>query len=74
MTQRVRSRRERGATLVEYALLVALLAVPSIGAIEYLRSGAETKVDSTAEGISTHTIPPTTTEGGSGGGATTSSS
>ncbi|MHB1138980.1 MAG: Flp family type IVb pilin [Microthrixaceae bacterium] len=69
-------RRERGATLVEYALLVAVLAVPTVGGIEYIRSGAERKVDSTAEGISTHTLPTVTTapDGGGGGGATTSSS
>jgi Flp pilus assembly pilin Flp len=49
---------ERGATLVEYALLVALLAVPTIGAIQLVSDGAQTKIEGTAAGISSHTIPP----------------
>ncbi len=32
---------ERGASLVEYALLVALIAVVCIGAISFLRGGIE---------------------------------
>lgn len=35
---------ERGASLVEYALLVALIAVVCIGAITYLGRSADTKL------------------------------
>lgn len=34
-------RTERGASLVEYALLVALIAVACIAALSFLRSGVE---------------------------------
>jgi pilus assembly protein Flp/PilA len=34
---------ERGASLVEYALLVALIAVVCIGAITFLGNSADTK-------------------------------
>lgn len=37
------ARTERGASLVEYALLVALIAVACIAAMQYLRSGVNTK-------------------------------
>ena len=66
-----RSTRERGATLVEYSLLVALLAVPTIGAAEMMQDGATTKVNSTAAGISTKTIPVVPTTAGGGGSTTT---
>ncbi|MFM7068958.1 MAG: Flp family type IVb pilin [Actinomycetes bacterium] len=37
------TRTERGASLVEYALLVALIAVVCIGAVTFLGSSASTK-------------------------------
>jgi pilus assembly protein Flp/PilA len=37
---------ERGAALVEYALLVALIAVVCIGAITFLGNSADTKFSS----------------------------
>ncbi|CAN5473855.1 hypothetical protein BH10ACT3_BH10ACT3_15320 [soil metagenome] len=39
-------------SLVEYALLVAALVVPTIAAIQYVHDGAETKIDTTATRIS----------------------
>ena len=52
-----RPRRERGASLPEYALLVALLAVPSVAGIDALRSGAGDTAEGTADRISDPTIP-----------------
>ena len=41
---------ERGASLVEYALLVALIAVVCIGALRYFGSGSQNSLDhSTSE-------------------------
>jgi len=37
------TRTERGASLVEYALLVALIAVVCIGAVTFLGNSASTK-------------------------------
>ena len=37
------TRSERGASLVEYALLVALIAVVCIGAVTFLGNSASTK-------------------------------
>ena len=54
-----RSRGERGATLVEYALLVALLAVTTIASLQLLQDGAENTAQSSADRISTRTIPST---------------
>ena len=45
-------RDEQGATMVEYALLVALIAVVVIGAVSLLGSGASTKLNSAAQSIS----------------------
>ncbi len=42
---------ERGATLVEYALLVALIAVVCIAAVTLLGSAASTKFSSVADTI-----------------------
>lgn len=42
---------ERGATLVEYALLVALIAVVCIAAVTLLGSAASAKFSSVAETI-----------------------
>ena len=43
---------DRGASLVEYALLVALIAVVCIAAITLLGNNASTKFDSVATSIS----------------------
>ncbi|NNF54448.1 MAG: Flp family type IVb pilin [Acidimicrobiales bacterium] len=42
---------EKGATLVEYALLVALIAVVCIAAVTLLGSAASTKFSSVADTI-----------------------
>jgi pilus assembly protein Flp/PilA len=46
-----RCKTDRGASLVEYALLVALIAVVCIGAVTVLGKGAETKFNSVASAI-----------------------
>src|SRR5688572_17005960 len=43
---------ERGATLVEYAMLVALVAVVSIGVIQRVQDGGEEKLDESDERVS----------------------
>lgn len=53
-----RSRRsERGATLVEYALLVAIFALPTAVAINYIRDVSKVKIEHTADGISEREVP-----------------
>ncbi|MFN7149271.1 MAG: Flp family type IVb pilin [Microthrixaceae bacterium] len=52
-----RRRSERGASLVEYALLVAALAVPTVAALDLMRDSTAAKVDQTAEDMSDPTIP-----------------
>ena len=42
---------ERGASLVEYALLVALIAVICVGAVTILGQNTSTSFSSTAEGF-----------------------
>ena len=44
-------RSERGASLVEYALLVALIAVVCIGAVTLLGTSANSKLGSAASSI-----------------------
>lgn len=44
---------ERGASLVEYALLVALIALICIVALEFLGESASSSLDSAGVGIST---------------------
>ena len=46
-----RVRTDRGASLVEYALLVALIAVVCIAAVTLLGSNASDKLDSVADSI-----------------------
>ena len=48
---RAQAKTERGATLVEYALLVALIAVVCIAAVTLLGSAAEDKFSSIASAI-----------------------
>lgn len=43
---------ERGASLVEYALLVALIAVVCIGAVAFLGGSAKQKLGSVGSAIS----------------------
>ena len=49
---RAHARDERGASLVEYALLVALIAIVCIAAITLLGNNASQKFDDTATSIS----------------------
>ena len=49
---RAQAKTERGASLVEYALLVALIAVVCIAAVTLLGSAAEQKFSSIATTIS----------------------
>ena len=48
---RAKAKTERGASLVEYALLVALIAVVCIAAVTLLGSSASTKFSSIATKI-----------------------
>ncbi|MGF1599960.1 MAG: Flp family type IVb pilin [Acidimicrobiales bacterium] len=48
---RAQAKTERGASLVEYALLVALIAVVCIAAVTLLGQSAETKFSSVADAI-----------------------
>ena len=50
LTARIKS--ERGASLVEYALLVALIAVVCIAAVTLLGESASSKFDTTQSAIS----------------------
>jgi pilus assembly protein Flp/PilA len=43
-----RGRRDTGASMVEYALLVALIALVCIGAISYLGNAASRNISSVA--------------------------
>lgn len=45
-------RDEQGATMVEYALLVALIALVVIGAVTLLGSTSSTKLDEAAQSLS----------------------
>jgi pilus assembly protein Flp/PilA len=49
---RSRIRSERGASLVEYALLVALIAVVCIAAVTFLGKAASSKFSSVGSAIS----------------------
>lgn len=48
---RAQAKTERGASLVEYALLVALIAVVCIAAVTLLGGAAKTKFSSVASAI-----------------------
>ena len=43
---------ERGATMIEYALLVALIAVVAISAVTFLGEQVSTRFSSVAESVS----------------------
>lgn len=67
------SRPQRGATIVEYSLLVAILAVGTLGAISFVQDSAKAKTEHSAEHISTRTIPTPTTADDEGHLPTTTS-
>ncbi|MGI8686411.1 MAG: Flp family type IVb pilin [Acidimicrobiales bacterium] len=48
---RTRIRNERGASLVEYALLLALIAIVCIGAITLIGQTASNKLSETASAL-----------------------
>jgi pilus assembly protein Flp/PilA len=50
-SERTDRRSERGASLVEYALLIALIAVVCIGSLVFLGSGSNSKLNSAATGL-----------------------
>jgi Flp pilus assembly pilin Flp len=51
-------RSDGGATLVEYALIVALVVVASFGAIQFLTNQSEAEVATQADCVSTRPPPP----------------
>lgn len=73
-----RPHRERAATLVEYALLIAVLAIPTISGLSYLTSGTKTKMTDVADNVaasrSSDDEDPGDDGGGGGGSSTTSTS
>jgi Flp pilus assembly pilin Flp len=52
-----RGRHERGATLVEYALVFSLIAVASIGAVEFLTNQSEDEIANQADCVSNRPPP-----------------
>ena len=72
--RRLRRRGERAATLVEYALLVAVFVVPASAGLSFMRDSAKSKMGHVAEQVAKS--PTTTTteagDGGGGGGSSTS--
>jgi Flp pilus assembly pilin Flp len=54
---RMLRRSDRGATLVEYALVFSLVAVVSIGAIEFLQAQSEEEIDNQADCVSDRPPP-----------------
>jgi hypothetical protein len=75
-TRRLRARhlgrnRDRGASLPEYALAIALVAVASIGAIQYLQDRGEQRLSSSDARIGTPADGASYSGGGSGPGPTT---
>ncbi len=71
-----RARSDRAATLVEYALLVAVLVIPVVEGLSFLQTGARTKMGHVAENVAqspTTTIDDGSGSDGSGGGATPTS-
>jgi pilus assembly protein Flp/PilA len=51
MTMRRQRRGQRGATMVEYVLLIALIGVIAIGAMKFLGSSAANKFNGVAQNI-----------------------
>jgi pilus assembly protein Flp/PilA len=50
--RRLLARSDHGATMVEYALLVALIALVVIGAVTMLGTASSTKLDEAAQSLS----------------------
>ncbi|MEI2637507.1 MAG: hypothetical protein V9F03_00690 [Microthrixaceae bacterium] len=50
-------RAERGATLVEYGLILAVFALPTAVAINFVRDASKSKVETTVDGISHRGAP-----------------
>ncbi len=71
--RRLRRRGERAATLVEYALLVAVFVVPASAGLSFMRDSAKSKMGYVAAQVA-KSPTTTTTEAGSGGGGGGSSS
>jgi Flp pilus assembly pilin Flp len=73
ITRRLRRLRDdRGATLVEYALIVSLIAVPSIGAIESAVSATDDMGQRVIGDMGAPNVASGSSDGGGGGGSTTS--
>ena len=51
-------RRDQGATLVEYALILAFVVVGSIGAINYLTAEGDDQIENSADCVSERPPPP----------------
>ncbi|MCD9622650.1 hypothetical protein [Rhabdothermincola salaria] len=51
-------RRDRGATLVEYALILALVVVAAVASIQFLTNQSEAEVANQADCVSTRPPPP----------------
>ena len=53
----MRARRDRGATLVEYALVFSLVAVVAIGAVQFLQDESDQEVNNQADCVSSRPPP-----------------
>ena len=62
-----RSRSERGATLVEYVLLISVFVIPASLGVQFMQNGAEAKIGHVAGGVAhADAENPTTTIDGAG--------
>ena len=61
-------RAEHGATMTEYALLVACIAVVVLGAVRLLGTGSSAGLTSAGTSISTGHVPGSGNGGGNGNG------
>jgi Flp pilus assembly pilin Flp len=64
MCIRSKSKKERGASLIEYVLLIALIAIVAIAAIRLMGVQAAAKFDETSLAISGQSIGPGCGTGG----------
>ena len=67
-------RTERAATLVEYALLVAVFVVPASAGLSFMRDSAKSKMGHVATQVAKSPTTTTTEAGGGGGGGGSSTS
>ena len=72
--RRLRRRGERAATLVEYALLVAVFVVPASAGLSFMRDSAKSKMGHVATQVAKSPTTTTTEAGGGGGGGGSSTS